>query len=135
MKSAHAGKRHAGALVTFARRDSSVNQGEFHVGKRVGARNQIEGLKNKTDFRVARIRTLAAASTLYASRTLELRAGLFAQHDQQHARGFGRVNGMRHVRGHQHQGLGCRNHAATADDQRERSRQGEHERIKRCRVL
>lgn len=36
--------------------------------------------------------------------SLELPADLFAQHDQQHARGFGRVDGMRHVRGHQHQG-------------------------------
>jgi hypothetical protein len=67
--------------------------------------------------------------------TLELRADLFAQHDQQHARGFGRMDGMRHVRGHQHQGLRCRHHSATADGQRERSRQGEDERIKGRGVL
>ena len=50
---ADAGQRLVRELAAFLGGNAGINQGQFHVAQRVGARQQIEGLKNEADFPVA----------------------------------------------------------------------------------
>ena len=58
-----------------------------------------------------------------------------AQHDQEHARRFKSVNGMRDIRGHQHDRLGRGANLRAADHQAKSPGQRQDERIERRRVF
>jgi hypothetical protein len=45
--------RPARFAAALRRRNAGINQGQFDIAQRIGARQQIESLKNKTDFAVA----------------------------------------------------------------------------------
>ena len=47
------GQRFLGAPNAFFRRHTSINQRQFNIVQRRGAGQQVEGLKNETDFLVA----------------------------------------------------------------------------------
>ena len=61
--------------------------------------------------------------------------GLFAQHDQQHARGRRRLEPVRHVGGHAHDGGRCRAHGMAADCQQQLPFEHHHIRVERRRVF
>ena len=87
---ADAGQRLHRDLPAFVRGNAGINQRQFHIAQRVGARQQVECLENKTDFAVADFGELVVVHLAHAVAVQLVFAGgrRVEAADEVHQRGF-----------------------------------------------